>query len=110
MLLCYNIDMGLIDNRTLLSSIDDHGDFTQIARFLAGGNSSITYLGTTCDFPRQKNLKPNTQYYFKSDHFRGTDQSGATDEARGSCESVAEVLAYYTLKNFNLDEKKGDLK
>lgn len=92
--------MALLDERTLLSNTLDFGDFDTLGRYLAAGNSSITYLGKTIDSPRQKNLKPSTQYYFKANHTRGIDISGATDEARGSCEDVAEVLSYFTLKAF----------
>ena len=92
--------MALLDKRTLLSNTNDFGDFETLTRYLAAGNSSITYVGKTISAPRQNNLKPNTQYYFKANHTRGVDISGATDEARGSCEDVAEVLSYFTLKAF----------
>ena len=92
-----------LDERIIFS---DPKSFNGIERYYDGGNTSITYTGSTGEYLHRKirDLNENSKYYFKANNSRGVNFN-QTDESRGSCEDVAEVFSYYVINN--LQQKCG---
>ncbi len=78
--------------------------FTGIKKFQSVGFSLMYTAKSNVD--GRNGIKKGDLVYFKANNKRGVNGMGRTDESRGSCEDVAEVLAYYTLTD--MAEKLGE--
>ncbi len=67
-----------------------------------GKSMSMIYRGTA-NIDGRNGIKAGDIVYFKANNTRGVNYLGDTEESKGSCEDVAEVLAYYLLRNLKQD-------
>ena len=72
--------------------------YVDIKPFLSVGASK--FYTAIAKFDGKNGVKAGDLIYFKANSERGVNANTArTDEARGSCEDVAEVFGFYLLKN-----------
>ena len=69
-------------------------------------STSIFYRGIA-NMDGRNGIKKGDIVYFKANNTRGVNYLGDTEESKGSCEDVAEILCYYLLKNLKEKHKEG---
>lgn len=69
-------------------------------------STSIFFRGIA-NLDGRNGIKKGDVVYFKANNTRGVNYLGDTEESKGSCEDVAEVLCYYLLKNIKDKHKES---
>lgn len=72
-------------------------NFSNIKRFLSVGFSTI--YTATAGVNGRNGIAKGDRVYFKINNELGVNRIGRIDESSGSCEDVAEVMGFYTLRN-----------